>query len=154
LQIIEKRGMSRILAIDYGQKRVGIADTDELQLIANALVTVEASSIFSFLKDYTQREPVSCFLVGDPRQMDYTHSSADKYIAPFVKRLEAEFPDIPIVRIDERFTSKMAFQTMIDAGLGKKARQNKALVDSIAATIMLQTYLESLEYKEKRKENK
>jgi putative Holliday junction resolvase len=86
--------------------------------------------------------------------MDYTDSSADKYIAPFVKRLRAEFPDIPIKRIDERFTSKMAFQTMIDAGLGKKARQNKALVDSISATIMLQTYLESLEYKEKRNNDK
>jgi len=146
--------MSRILAIDYGQKRVGIAVTDELQLIANALVTVEVKNIFPFLKEYTQKEKVSLFLVGEPKQMDYTNSSADKYIAPFVKQLGTEFPDIPIERIDERFTSKMAFQTMIEAGLGKKARQNKALVDSISATIMLQTYMESLEYKEKRNNDK
>ena len=146
--------MSRILAIDYGQKRVGIAVTDELQLIANALITVEVSNIFSFLKEYTQKEKVSLFLVGKPKQMNYTDSSADKYIAPFVKKLCLVFPDIPIVRVDERFTSKMAFQTLIDAGLRKKARQNKALVDSISATILLQTYLESLEYKEKRKNDK
>ena len=143
------RGMGRILAIDYGQKRVGIAVTDELQLIANALVTVEAQNIFSFLKEYAQKENISLFLVGKPTQMDYTDSTANKYIVPFIKRLKLEFPDIPIARMDERFTSKMAFQTMIDAGLGKKARQNKALVDSISATILLQTYLESLEYKEK-----
>lgn len=142
--------MGRIVAIDYGQKRVGIAVTDELQLIANALVTVDAAHIFSFLKEYTQKENVSLFLVGEPKQMDYTDSDANKFIAPFVKKLAVEFSDIPIERMDERFTSKMAFQTMLDAGLGKKARQNKALVDSISATILLQTYLESLEYKAKR----
>jgi len=146
--------MSRILAIDYGQKRVGIAVTDELQLIANALVTVETKNIFSFLEEYTQKETVGLFLVGEPKQMDYTNSSADKYIAPFVKQLGTQFPDIPIIRIDERFTSKIAFQTMIDAGLGRKARQNKALVDSISATIILQTYMESLEYKKNRNSNK
>ena len=146
--------MGRILAIDYGQKRVGIAVTDELQLIANALVTVEVQNIFPFLQEYTQKENVELFLVGEPKQMDYTDSDAAKYIAPFIKKLGLEFPDIPIERADERFTSKMAFQTMIDAGLGKKARQNKALVDSISATILLQTYLESKEYKEKRKNDK
>ena len=146
--------MGRILAIDYGQKRVGIAVTDELQLIANALVTVEVCNIFSFLKDYVQKENVSFFLVGKPKQMDNTESSANKYIAPFVRKLRVEFPNIPIIRADERFTSKMAFQTMIDAGLGRKARQNKALVDSISAAIILQTYLESLEYKEERKNDK
>jgi putative Holliday junction resolvase len=151
LQIIKTKCMGRILAIDYGQKRVGIAVTDELQLIANALLTVEVRNVFSFLKDYTQKETVSLFLVGKPKQMNDADSDANKYIAPFVKQLAVEFPDIEIIRMDERFTSKMAFQTMLDAGLKKKARQNKALVDSIAATILLQTYLESLEYKEKRK---
>ena len=146
--------MGRILAIDYGQKRVGMAVTDELQLIANALITVEVNNVFSFLKEYTQKETVSLFLVGEPKQMDYTDSDANKYIAPFVKKLAVEFSNIPIERVDERFTSKMAFQTMIDAGLGRKARQNKSLVDSISATIMLQTYLESLEYKEKRKNDR
>ena len=146
--------MGRILAIDYGQKRVGIAVTDELQLIANALVTVESQNIFSFLNQYIDKENVSLFLVGKPKQMDNTDSDANKYITPFVRKLYLEFPDIPIERADERFTSKMAFQTMIDAGLGKKARQNKALVDSISATIMLQTYLESFEYKKQQKNNK
>jgi len=146
--------MGRIVAIDYGQKRVGIAVTDELQLIANALTTVDVQNIFPFLKDYMERENISLFLVGEPKQMNYTDSSAAKYITPFVKRLRLEFPAIPISRADERFTSKMAFQVMLDAGLGKKARQNKALVDSISATILLQTYLESLEYKEKQKNNK
>ena len=140
--------MSRIMAIDYGQKRVGIAVTDELQLLANALTTVHAQDIFTFLKEYTKKENVELFLVGKPKQMNDTDSTACKYIEPFVKKLSLEFPDIPIARADERFTSKMAFQTMIEAGLKKKARQNKALVDSISATIMLQTYLESLEYKE------
>ena len=146
--------MGRILAIDYGQKRVGIAVTDELQIIANGLITIGVGEIFAFLKTYCQRENVELFLVGEPKQMDYTDSSASKYIEPFVKKMKKEFPDIPIKRIDERFTSKMAFQTMLDAGLGKKARQNKALVDSISATIMLQSYLGSLEYEEKRKNDK
>ena len=146
--------MGRILAIDYGQKRVGIAVTDELQLIANALVTVDVQNIFSFLKEYTQKENVELFLVGEPKQMDYTDSSACKYIEPFIKKMKKEFSNIPIKRADERFTSKMAFQTLLEAGLGKKARQNKALVDSISATILLQTYLESKEYKEKRKNEK
>jgi len=146
--------VGRILAIDYGQKRVGIAVTDELQIIANGLITIGVGEIFAFLKTYCQRENVELFLVGEPKQMDYTDSSASKYIEPFVKKMKKEFPDIPIKRIDERFTSKMAFQTMLDAGLGKKARQNKALVDSISATIMLQSYLGSLEYEEKRKNDK
>jgi len=142
------------LAIDYGQKRVGIAVTDELQMIANALTTVEAQNIFPFLKKYVQTENVSLFLVGEPKQMNYTDSSSCKYIVPFVEKLKKEFPDIPIKRIDERFTSKMAFQTMIDAGLGKKARQNKALIDSISATILLQTYMESRDYKIKKEKDK
>ncbi len=146
--------MGRILAIDYGRKRIGIAVTDELQIIANGLTTVGVEEIFPFLKAYIQKETVELFLVGEPKQMDYTDSSASKYIEPFVKKLKKEFPDISIKRVDERFTSKMAFQTMIDAGLNKKKRQNKALVDTISATIMLQSYLESLDYKLTKENNK
>lgn len=135
--------MGRILAIDYGQKRVGIAVTDELQIIANGLCTVSAKEIFTFLSTYMVKEKVDVFVVGEAKQMNNTASSASKYIEPFVKKLREVYPDIQIVRIDERFTSKMAFQTMIEAGLHKKARQNKALVDTISATILLQSYLES-----------
>jgi len=145
--------MGRILSIDYGKKRIGIAVTDELQLIANGLITIEVEEIFPFLKTYCQKENVELFLVGEPKQMDYTDSSVSKYIEPFVKKLQKEFPNIPIKRVDERFTSKMAFQTMIDAGLNKKKRQNKALIDTISATIMLQSYLESLEYSLTKEKN-
>jgi putative Holliday junction resolvase len=139
--------MGRIIAIDYGMKRVGIAVTDTLQIIANGLTTVNVEEIFPFLKAYVQKECVELFIVGKPKQMNYTDSDASKYIEPFVKKLKKEFPDIPVKRVDERFTSKMAFQTMIDAGLGRKKRQNKALIDTISATIILQSYMESLEYK-------
>lgn len=135
--------MGRILAIDYGQKRVGIAVTDELQIIANGLCTVSAKEIFTFLSNYMVKEKVDIFVVGEAKQMNNTASSASKYIEPFVKKLRELYPDKQIVRIDERFTSQMAFQTMIEAGLHKKARQNKALIDTISATILLQSYLES-----------
>ena len=145
--------MGRILSIDYGKKRIGLAVTDEFQLIANGLITITIDEIFPFLKTYCQKENVELFLVGEPKQMDYTDSAASKYIEPFVKKLQKEFPNIPIKRADERFTSKMAFQTMIDAGLNKKKRQNKALIDTISATIMLQSYLESLEYSLTKEKN-
>jgi len=135
--------MGRILAIDYGRKRVGIAVTDKLKIIANALTTVHSKDIMQFLKDYLSKEKVECIVVGLPKQMSGEASESEKYITPFVKQLQKEFPGIPIDRYDERFTSKMAFQTMIDSGLKKKDRQNKALVDSISATIILQSYLES-----------
>ena len=138
--------MGRIVSIDYGKKRTGIAVTDDLQMIANGLITTSVEELFPFLKSYCEKENVVLFLVGEPKQMDYTDSAASKYIEPFVKKLQKEFPHIPIKRTDERFTSKMAFQTMIDAGLSRKKRQNKALVDTISATIMLQYYLESKEY--------
>jgi putative Holliday junction resolvase len=144
--------MGRIVAIDYGKKRIGIAVTDELQIIANGLITVGVEALFPFLASYTQTEHVVLFLVGKPKQMNYSDSDACKYIEPFVRKLIKTFPDIPVVRTDERFTSKMAFQTMIDAGLHKKARQNKALIDTISATIMLQSYLESREYKFKKED--
>lgn len=133
--------MARILAIDYGQKRTGIAVTDELQIIASGLTTVDTKELFGFLKDYISTEQVELFLVGEPKQKDGTASQSEELIKPFLKQLESRFPIIPIKRIDERFTSKIAFQTMLDSGLKKKQRQNKALVDEISATIILQSYL-------------
>ena len=133
--------MGRILAIDYGRKRVGIAVTDEEQIIANALTTVRAHDIFDFLEQYLSKENVECIVVGEPKDMKNQDSDAAQYIKPFLKQLGKKFPDMPIARFDERFTSKIAFQTMIDSGLKKKARQNKELVDAISATIILQSYM-------------
>ncbi len=133
--------MARILAIDYGKKRTGIAVTDELQLIASGLTTVATHTLFDFLTAYIKNEEVELFLVGEPKQMNYTASESEQFILPFVEKLKKMFPKISIERVDERFTSKMAVQTMIDSGLRKKQRQNKALVDEISATIMLQSYL-------------
>ena len=135
--------MGRILAIDYGQKRCGIAVTDELAIIANALETVSTKDLITYLTKYIAKEDVSLFVVGEPKQMNNLPSDSAKYINPFIGRLRKVFPLIPIERMDERFTSRMAFQSMIDAGLGKKARRNKALVDSISATLILQSYLET-----------
>ena len=135
--------MGRILAIDYGQKRVGIAVTDEFQLIANGLTTVHSKDILTFLKDYVSKEKVDCFVVGEPKQMNNLPSESVKFIDPFIKQLKKAFPEIPIERVDERFTSKMASQTIIDAGLKKKDRRNKALVDTISATIILQSFMET-----------
>lgn len=134
--------VGRILALDYGQKRTGIAVTDELQIIPNALTTVHSKDIFSFLKGYLQKEKVDCIVVGEPTQMSGKASESSKFIDPFVKKLTREFPQIKIDRYDERFTSKIAMQTMIDAGLKKKQRQNKELVDAISATLILQSYLD------------
>jgi putative Holliday junction resolvase len=133
--------MSRILALDYGEKRIGVAVTDEMQIIASGLTTVPTDEIFEFLKKYLQNEKVELFLVGEPKQMNNTASESEKFITPFLSKLAKMFSDIPIKRVDERFTSKMAFQTMIDSGLKKKQRQNKALIDEISATIILQSYL-------------
>lgn len=133
--------MGRIMAIDYGRKRTGIAVTDELQLIANGLTTVATHEIFSFIRNYVQHEKVDAFVVGEPRQMNNQPSESLQFIIPFVNRLKKEYPDKTVEMVDERFTSKMAFQTMIDAGLKKKDRQNKELVDTISATIILQSYM-------------
>lgn len=141
--------MGRILAIDYGQKRVGIAVTDENQIIANALTTVRAHDIMDFLAEYLTKENVDCIVVGEPKDMKYQDSDSARFIKPFLKQLKKKFPDMLIERFDERFTSKMAFQTMIDSGLKKKARQNKELVDAISATIILQSYMS---YKSKKQE--
>ncbi len=133
--------MARVLALDYGKVRTGIAVTDELQIIASGLTTVKTSEIFSFLKNYTEKEDVELFLIGEPKQMNNKASESEVLITPFVKKLKNVFKHIPVKRVDERFTSKMAFQTMIDSGLNKKQRKNKALIDEISATIILQTYL-------------
>ena len=134
--------MARLLAIDYGRKRSGIAVTDTLQIIANGLTTVPSHTLINFLKDYIAKESVELIIVGLPRQMNYEESESMKYIKPFVNKLQKEIPNIPVEYFDERFTSRMAQQTMIDGGLKKKQRQNKALVDEISATIILQGYME------------
>ncbi|MGB6268742.1 MAG: Holliday junction resolvase RuvX [Olleya sp.] len=133
--------MARILAIDYGKVRTGLAVTDELQIIASGLTTVHTKELINFLKDYLKKEQVELFLVGEPKQMDNTPSESEALIKPFLLTLEKTFPKIPIRRVDERFTSKMATQTLIDSGLKKKQRQNKALLDEVSATIILQSYL-------------
>lgn len=138
--------MARIISIDYGRARCGIAATDTLQIIANGLTTVPTGKLMDFLRDYIAREPVECIVVGLPRQSDYSDSENMRYINTFVKQLHRQMPDMKIEFYDERFTSVLAHRTMIDAGIGRMARRNKALVDEISATIILQSYLESKKY--------
>ncbi|TBW28457.1 Holliday junction resolvase RuvX [Gramella sp. KN1008] len=133
--------MARILALDYGTKRTGIAVTDELKMIASGLTTVQTSDLMNFLEDYFRNEKVERVLVGEPKKMDDSPSQSEEYIQEFLKKFAEKFPDMPLERVDERFTSKMAVQSMIDSGLKKKKRRNKALVDEISATIILQTWL-------------
>ncbi|MBD3661276.1 MAG: Holliday junction resolvase RuvX [Arenibacter algicola] len=133
--------MGRILALDYGKVRTGIAVTDELQIIASGLTTVDTKELLNFLRKYVQEEKVEKFVIGEPKQMNNLPSESEELIKPFLRTLEGVFPKIPVERQDERFTSKMAFQTMIDSGLNKKQRRDKALVDEISATILLQAYL-------------
>ncbi len=135
--------MGRIIGIDYGQKRTGLAVTDPLQIIANSLTTIPSSGVVEFLISYTSREQVDSFVIGYPRQMNNTPSQSVIFIDPFLKKLKSTFPDKPIYLMDERFTSKMAVQTMIAGGVKKKDRQNKALIDSISATIILQSFMET-----------
>mgnify|MGYP006189110907 FL=1 len=134
--------MARVLAIDYGQKRVGVAVTDDLQIIASGLTTVHVKDIITFLEDYLTKYEVETIVVGLAMDLKNQPAQSARFIEPFVKHITKKFPQVKIERVDERFTSKMAFQTMIDGGLKKKARQNKALVDQISATIILQSYLE------------
>jgi putative Holliday junction resolvase len=136
--------LGRILAIDYGRKRVGLAVTDEFQIIANALTTVSANELLAYLHNYISKEKVDCIVIGEPKQMNYEPSESTKYIEPFIRKLKIDFPNIKIERHDERFTSKMAQQTIINAGLKKKDRQNKSLLDSVSATIILQSYMNSI----------
>lgn len=133
--------MPRILSIDYGQKRTGIAVTDEMQIIASGLTTIPSATAIPFLKEYFSKEKVEAVLIGEPKQMNGQPSESASIIKGFVTHFSNHFPDIPVIRMDERFTSKIAFQTMIDSGMSKKKRQDKGLIDEISATIMLQDYL-------------
>lgn len=135
--------MGRILAIDYGRKRVGLAVTDPLQIMANGLDTIPANAVLEYIRQYLAKEAVEKIVIGLPKQMSGEESESMQYIRPFVVQLQKAFPDMPIVYVDERFTSVLAHRAMLDGGLKKKDRQNKALVDKISATIILQTYLES-----------
>jgi putative Holliday junction resolvase len=134
--------MGRLLAFDYGLKRVGIAVTDPLQIIANGLTTIHTSEVFNFLENYLKTEKVDEFIVGIPKRLNNTDTHLTQHLVGFTRKLQQKYPHIPIKQIDERFTSKMAFQTMIVAGLNKKQRSNKELIDKISATIILQSYLE------------
>jgi putative Holliday junction resolvase len=133
--------MARIIAIDYGLKRTGLAVTDPLQIIATGLTTVESPKLISFLKDYFKKETVELILIGEPKNQDDSDTHATPLVKQVIIHLQKEFPAVPIKTVDERFTSKMASRAMIDMGLKKKQRRNKALVDEIAATIILQEYL-------------
>lgn len=133
--------MPRILAIDYGLKRTGIAVTDPLKIIATGLTTIETPKLFTFLKEYFSKEQVELIIIGEPVNWDESDTHATPLVRKAIERLRKEFPAIPVKPVDERFTSKMASQAMLDMGLKKKQRQDKGLVDKIAATIMLQEYL-------------
>jgi len=137
--------LARILAIDYGRKRVGLAVTDPLQIIANSLPTVTTQDLFSFLEKYFAGEPVDTIVVGYPKQMNNMPSEAVIFVDPFIKKLRKTWPDKTVVLMDERFTSKMAVQTMIDGGVKKMDRRNKELIDAISATIILQSYMDSID---------
>lgn len=135
--------MARILSIDYGLKRTGIAVTDPLQIIASGLTTVESQQLIQFLKDYFKKEEVEKIIIGEPKNLDDSDTHATPLVKKIIERLKKEFPTIPIETVDERYTSSMAKQAMIDMGMKKKQRRDKATVDEIAATIMLQEYLQS-----------
>lgn len=136
--------MPRILAIDYGTKRVGLAVTDELKIIATSLGTVHAKDAIEYLKKYTTENTVETFVVGLPKRMDGSASQSEKYIQAFINGLRKNFPAIPVLRYDERFTSKIASQTLIDSGVKKKDRKNKELLDTVSAVLILQDYLNSI----------
>ncbi len=136
--------MSRILCIDYGLKRTGIAVTDPLQIIATGLTTVDSKELISFLKNYFQHEMVELIVIGEPKNLDDSDTHATPLVKEIIKKLQKEFPQLPIKTVDERYTSKMAKQAMIDMGMKKKDRRNKRTVDEIAATIMLQEYMQSI----------
>ena len=134
--------MARILSIDYGKKRTGLAVTDPLQIIATGLTTVETPKLVAFLKDYLSKEPVELIIIGMPVNWDDSATHATPLVRQFIKQLQKNFPAIPVKEVDERFTSKMASRAMLEMGMKKSQRRNKAMVDEIAATIMLQEYLQ------------
>ena len=135
--------MGILIGIDFGQKRTGIAITDPGKIIASGLATVPTKDVMTFLEEYVLKQPVDKFVVGEPKQKDGSVSEVEKSILKFIKKLKNKFADISIERYDERFTSKIAFNTLLESGVGKKKRQNKSLVDQISATLILQSYLES-----------
>ena len=136
--------MSRILCIDYGKKRTGIAVTDPMQIIATGLTTVDSHELIPFLKKYFHEERVELMVIGEPKNLDDSDTHATPLVKEIIKKLEKEFPQIPIKKVDERFTSKLARQAMLDMGMKKKDRRNKRTVDEIAAAIMLQEFMQSL----------
>ncbi len=139
--------MGRILAIDYGRKRSGIAVTDTLKIVANGLTTVASHTLIDFLKNYMAKEPVEKIIVGLPKQMNNQPSENMRYIVPFVNKLKKDLPDVPVEMYDERFTSVLAHKAMLDGGMKKMARRDKAIVDEISATIILNDYLQSIQSK-------
>ena len=134
--------MTRLLALDYGTRRVGIAVTDELQLIASGLCTIRTHDCMDFLIEYLSKESVSTIVMGMPKNLRNQNTDATPYVKGFAKQIRKQFPEMKVELIDERFTSKIAFQSMLDSGLKKKARQDKALIDEVSATLILQSYME------------
>ncbi|MBQ2490400.1 MAG: Holliday junction resolvase RuvX [Muribaculaceae bacterium] len=135
--------MARILGIDYGRKRTGIAVTDPLQIVANSLATVPTHTLLDYIKNYVVQEAVEAIVIGQPTQLNGQPSESMRYITPFVKKLQKEMPQMPVIMYDERFTSTIAHQAMLDGGMKKSDRQDKNRVDAIAATIILNDYLQS-----------
>jgi putative Holliday junction resolvase len=138
--------LGRILALDIGRKRTGVAATDPLRIIANGIGTIPTHTVDDYITEYLKKEKVDIIVIGYPKQMNNQLSEAVTYIQPVINRIKKVFPDLTIELVDERFTSKLAFQTMIDGGVKKMDRQNKALVDTISATIILQSYMESISF--------
>ena len=136
--------MARILAIDYGLKRTGIAVTDPFQIIATGLTTIDSKELINFLKKYFEREQVELIVIGEPKNWDESDTHATPLVRAVIIKLKKEFPAMPITSVDERYTSKLASQAMVQMGLKKKDRQNKRIIDQVAATIMLQEYLQSI----------
>ncbi len=136
--------MARILCIDYGSKRTGIAVTDPLQIISTGLTTVDSKELISFLKNYFRQEEVELIIIGEPKNLDDSDTHATPLVEAIIVKLKKEFPQIPLKKVDERYTSKMARRAMLDMGMKKKDRRNKKTVDEIAATIMLQEYMQSI----------
>lgn len=140
--IFANKNLGRIVALDYGTVRTGIAVTDELHLIASGLCTVETSGLLKFLKDYSEEEKVDKFVIGEPKQMDNTASESEAHIKKFISKLKELLPEIPIERQDERFTSKLAQRSLIESGISKKRRRDKSLIDEVSATLILQAHLD------------
>jgi putative holliday junction resolvase len=135
--------MGRILAVDYGNKRIGIAVTDPLKIIATGLTTIHSKDIWDFLNDYFKKESVDAVVVGFPKKLDNTPTHSTPHVVGFINKLKKLYPNMPVHSLDERFTSKMAVQSMVDSGMKKKNRQNKELIDEISATIILQSFMSS-----------